>query len=316
MYLNGKGLDNNMNTFLNVKANEGSDMYENADIDRLIELVNSSKISSIKQTLSEIIQIINDPCSSAKDLKDIIEKDPPLSAKLLKLSNSAFYSYPKEIKGVQEAIVLIGFSAVKELALSQKVCELFRNDDSINGYSRNALWKHCNAVAILAKLIYRREFSKSGENAYIAGLLHDIGIIVEDQFLQNRFKNCVMNAEKEKKNLYQNERELFGFDHLEIGEALAKSWSFPDELIAAIGSHHNPEKTDGAYRILASTLYVADYYCQIGELGYCDSLYAGSSTFKMLLKELNVNPLGLDLLMEEVNGELDKMEKAGWFQND
>ncbi|MCP4727925.1 MAG: HDOD domain-containing protein [bacterium] len=291
-------------------------MCDNVEIKNLIEKVNSSKISSIKQTLTEVINIINDPDSSAKVLKDVIEKDPPLSAKLLKLSNSAFYSYPKDIRGVQEAIVLIGFSAVKELALSQKVCELFKSDVSINGYSRNGLWKHCNAVAILAKLIYRREFSESGENAFMAGLLHDIGIIVEDQFMQDQFKDCVLGSEDGEEDLYQREQGNFGFDHTQIGAALAKTWRFPDELIISIGGHHDPGEIEKPYRELALTLFVADHVCQSVNLGYCDSLYTSDHTYRKYLKELDINPVGLDLLLDEVNEELYKMEKAGWFKDE
>ena len=126
-------------------------------------------------------KIIRDP------IHNIIEVDPPLTAKLLKLANSAFYGYPKTIGEVQEAIVCIGFEAVKELALSQKICELFKKNDLINNYSRISLWKHSLAVAVFSKLLYRREFAKSGENIYVAGLLHDIGHIIMDQFLHDKF---------------------------------------------------------------------------------------------------------------------------------
>ena len=91
----------------------------------LVHIVESSDIASIKKTVSEIVNVINDPESSAKQLKDIIELDPPLSAKLLRLANSAFYGYTKRITSIQEAIVFIGFDAVKDLALSQKVSQLF-----------------------------------------------------------------------------------------------------------------------------------------------------------------------------------------------
>ncbi|MFC1564479.1 HDOD domain-containing protein [candidate division KSB1 bacterium] len=291
-------------------------MNDNAELKKIIENVNVSRISSIKQTLTEVINIINDPGSSAKDLKGIIEKDPPLSAKLLKMSNSAFYSYPREIRGIQEAIVLIGFTTVKELALSQKVCELFKNDTVVDGYSRNGLWKHCNAVAICSKLIFRREFSKSGENAYVAGLLHDLGIIVEDQFLQKEFTDCILSANGHKKNLYQMERENLGFDHAEIGSEVAKNWKFPDELINSINAHHEPDKVDDEFRELTMTLFVADYACQKRNFGYGDSPFTSDKIYRKYLRKLNINEMGMDLLTDLVGEELTKMEEAGWFLND
>ena len=133
----------------------------------ILDLVNKSDISSIKQIVSDILRVIRDEDSSAKDLKDIIERDPPLCARLLKLANSAHYGYAKTISDIQEAIVCIGFDAVKELALNQKVCELFKQENTRHGYSRWQLWQHSSAVAVTSKLIYRREFRERGDDIYV-----------------------------------------------------------------------------------------------------------------------------------------------------
>ena len=196
-------------------------------IEKIIELVDNSEISSIKQTVTQILTIINDPNSSAKDLKNIIEIDPPLTGKLLKLANSSLYGYPKTISKIQEAVVCIGFEAVKELALSQKVCELFKKEDYINGYTRISLWKHCVAVALCSKLIFRREFREPGENIYVAGLLHDIGIIVIDQFFHHDFINILRKSKSEKNNLVSIENAVLGFNHTDISLAVAENWNFP-----------------------------------------------------------------------------------------
>jgi putative nucleotidyltransferase with HDIG domain len=175
------------------------------------------------------------------------------------------------------------------------------------------LWKHCNAVAILAKLIFRREFSKPGENAYIAGLLHDIGIIVEDQFMQEEFKNCILTSEKNKENLFEIEKNVFGFDHGRIGQEMAKNWKFPDELVYSIGGHHYPDEVEEPFRELALTLFVADHVCQTTNLGYGDSQYTRDVVYKKVLRELDISPVAIELLLDEVTEELEKMEKAGWF---
>ena len=113
----------------------------------LLVLVNNSDISSIKSTVSELVQLINDPKSSAKDLKKVVELDPPLTAKLLKLANSAYYGFPRTIGDIQEAVVCIGFETLKELELSQKVCQLFNQVDTFAGYSRALLW-NCKSIKI------------------------------------------------------------------------------------------------------------------------------------------------------------------------
>ena len=152
---------------------------------KIVEMVNKSEISSIQNIVSGVTKIINDPKSSAKDLKEIIQIDPPLTGKLLKLANSVYYSPRTKISEIQQAIIWVGYDALKELALSQKVCEIFAGNSTIEGYSKTLLWKHSVAVSLLGKMIYRKEFREKGENIYVAGLLHDIGIIVRGYALDS-----------------------------------------------------------------------------------------------------------------------------------
>jgi HD-like signal output (HDOD) protein len=184
----------------------------NKEILRIIELVNASDISSIKSVVSGIVNIINDPDSTVKDLKEVISIDPPLTAKVLARANSAYFSSGQKITEIDKAVIWIGFDALKELALSQKVCEIFDKDESIEGYSRVMLWKNSIAVALLGKMIFRREFRESGENIYVVGLLHNIGIIIEDQFVQNEFKNILRKGKQEEKNLLKVESEVLGYN--------------------------------------------------------------------------------------------------------
>jgi len=283
------------------------------EIEKLVEMVNNSEISSIKQTVTRIIDTINNPESSAKDLKDIIEIDPPLTARLLKLANSAFYGYPKTISEVQEAIVCIGFDAVRELALSQKVCELFQKDDYLFGYSRISLWKHCVAVALCSKLIYRREFRERGENLYVAGLLHDIGIIVLDQFQNRRFMNILRKFRKEKKNQENIEIDFGGYSHTDIGKALAENWEFPDEMVQAIANHHNPDYVEEEYEKISLTIFISDYIIQNKCIGYRDAPYKNNALFQKCLMKLKIKEKAINFIVKEVENEIGKMEKTGWF---
>ena len=278
----------------------------------IMEKVNNSEISSIKQTVTRIINTINDPNSSAKDLKNIIEIDPPLTAKLLKLANSAFYGYPKTISEIQEAIVCIGFDAVRELALNQKVCEIFAKEGYIEGYTRTALWKHSLAVALCCKLIYRREFMQRGENIYVAGLLHDIGIIVLDQFMHEAFKNNLQRSRSDRNNLFNIEKNTLGFDHTDLAGALAENWGFPDEMREAMEKHHSPDSTNGENRS-ALTLFIADYSVQTKMIGYSDAPYKNNTLYQKCLLKLQLKEKAVELIIKEVDAEIKKMDKADWF---
>ena len=279
----------------------------------VLERIENSEISSLKSVVAGIVNIINDPRSTAKDLKEIIQIDPPLSAKVLRNANTIYYSPLKKIVSITQALIFLGFDALKELVLNQKVCDVFDKNDLIGGYSRKKLWKHSNAVALLGKLIYRREFRESGENAYAAGLLHDIGIILEDQFLEVEFKQILTKAENEKINLIEAEHKIIGYNHSDLGKALIESWDLPHELSNSIGHHHNPDKASSTASKLASTLFVADYFCQDCDLGYADAPFQDNSIFYNCIEALGMSSLSLDLLIKDVRVEISKMVDQGLF---
>jgi HD-like signal output (HDOD) protein len=300
----------------------GSQLLEDIKSEKLtniIALVNESDISSIKSTVSELVRLINDPESSAKDLKKVVELDPPLSAKLLKLANSAYYGFPRTIWDLQEAVVCIGYDALKEIALNQKICQLFSQVDTFAGYSRALLWKHSVAVALCGKLIFKQGLNKSPGNIYVAGLVHDIGIIVEDQFLLGEFLNVLVEAGSGKKNISEIERAVLAFDHSDVGRVIADDWEFPPELSAAIGHHHTPDVVDDEYEIITSTLYISDFLCQGRNIGFCDAPKRDYQLFEKcrrrlnLLAKANINENDLNLIVKEVEKKIAKMEETGWF---
>jgi len=280
---------------------------------KLVNLVNRSEIASIKSIVSGVVRIINDPKASIWDLKEMVEIDPPLTAKVLKVANSVYYSPPKKIGEIKQALIWIGFDTLKEMALSQKVSEIFNKNGSVEGYSISSLWKHCVAVALITKMIYRKEFRERGANAYVAGLLHDIGIIVESQFLQNDFSLVLSKAKNAKTNLSEAEQEVFGLNHADIGMAIAENWNLPQEIAGAIGYHENPLEAEQGSSKLASTLYIAEYCSQNSSIGYSEAPFQNKEIFEQCLAVLKMDPLALDLIVEDAKRELNEMEDQGLF---
>ncbi|MBN2412665.1 HDOD domain-containing protein [candidate division KSB1 bacterium] len=282
-------------------------------LDDIVSRVNRSDISTIKGVISSIIMIMNNPNSTAKDIEEIIQVDPPLTARVLKVANSAYYSPQNKISEIDQAVIWLGFSTIKELILSQKVCEIFEKDEEYEGYSRRALWKHSLAVALMSKMIYRREFGERGENAYVAGLLHNIGIIAVDQFLQNDFKNALKMAKDNQVNLYIAENEIMGFNHQDVAREIILNWELPEEYGMSIGSHHNPEMIEAKYARITDTVFTANYYCQLKKIGYNDASYTEENIYNKCLQRLNLNPLALDLIAKNMQSELLLMEEMGIY---
>jgi len=281
---------------------------------QLIKLVNNSEIASIQKVVTEIISCINDPNSSAKHLKDVIELDPPLASKVLQRANSAFFARSREISEILEAIIWIGFDGVKELALNQTVSQIFQDSMTFKDYSPTRLWKHSVAVAICGKMIYRREFGERGDNIYAAGLLHNIGIIIENQFMQDEFQSVLEKKYSEEIAITLAEQSIFGFTHAQIGEALTKEWALPDELTAAIAYHHLPTKASSQHLQIASAVYLADRLCQQHEIGFCESPEAENDRYvKQIMKEYKISREAIELIMDEVLEKIVIMQKEGWF---
>jgi len=282
----------------------------------LLDLINASQISSVKRVVQEIVRVINDPGSTAKELKEIIELDPPLTAKVLRFANSAYFGRMRRISEIQQAVIWIGFDSLKEIALSQKVCELFRRDEQYGGYSRLQLWKHSVGAALCGKYIYRREFGERGDAMYAAGLLHDIGIIIIDQLLNEEFREILDIRRREQRNIPEIEQEILGFTHAEVGQVLAENWGLPEQLGVAIGHHHDPDLSDRAMQQMPMVLFVSDYICHKNGIGYADAPYQNESKYRHYLFKLGIREKALEFIMLEVLKEIAKLEDDGWFHYD
>ena len=283
------------------------------NIKDLISRVNKSEIASIKSVVSGIIRVINDPKSTANDLIKVVELDPPLMGKVLKVANSAFYSPTNQIADLKHAIVWIGLDTLKELALSQTVCDIFSGNQELCGYSRNALWKHCVVVAKLCKMIYRKEFGEKGTEAYVAGLLHDIGIIVEDHFLSTEFEAILKAVDMDKGGLPNQEKAVLGFNHARLGKVLTRNWGLPQALSGAIGYHHNPVAAGEDSVRLASTICISECLSLQLNIDYSDAILQENERYDASLDILGIKPPALELIVEDARKELDIMQKQGLF---
>jgi len=281
------------------------------EIQQLIGKMNASALSSIRTVVAGILRIINDPKASARELVEIIETDPPLAARVLKLVNSAFCAPRQKIGDLRQAVIFIGFEALKELALNQTVCALFQRRSDIPGYSREGVWRHSVSVAHFAKLIYRREYGRSGSQAYAAGLLHDIGIIIEDQFMHAEFAQALSGLVDHDHALPAAETACLGFQHAEVGMALALDWGFPSDLAQGIGHHHTPDDAAPEHQRLAATLCLADVCAQrLGE-GFCLAEAPDPPTLARCLERLAISPDAIDLITPEVSQALGALTARG-----
>jgi HD-like signal output (HDOD) protein len=280
-------------------------------IEKILDAVNNSEISSIKSVVSGIVRLINDPRSTAKDLKDIIQVDPPLSAKILRISNSSFYAPQTKIDEIEKAVIWIGYNTVKELALRQKACEIFEKRESIEGYRRSELWTFCVGVAMFAKMIYRREYRDKGEVVYASGLLHKIGLIAEEQFLRKAFTKILQISNTKAAAIMDVEEKVFGFNHATLGEHIARNWLLPDDMIYSIGYHNRPYDVPEEHFKQVATLYVAGAMCHFAEIGYSKATPFDDDLYQRCLNDLKLKQDDINIIIEDGKYEIAEMLEKG-----
>ena len=196
----------------------------------------SDDLPTVPDVADRVIEILDDPDSSADDVRAVIERDAALTARILKVSNSAMYGIPSEISSVGQAISLIGARAVRNLVMAVAMREVYREF----GELEQRLWDHGSAAGPLAAALARRfGIPVDPDEAFSAGLLHDIGKTslanshrsefeaITKQTLENGADGCAL------------EREGFGFDHAELGARVAEGWKLPPSLVRAIRHHHD-----------------------------------------------------------------------------
>ncbi len=220
------------------------------------------EVSSLPHVAMRIMEIANAPDSGAADLKEVMESDTALSARVLRCVNSSAYAVRTQITNLQQAVAYLGLKQIRNLAMTISVSELFQKDETVGRYRRSDLWRHMVSVGICSRMIAMRLKFTNFEDMFLAGLLHDIGIVLEDQHLHDHF-SAVMHSLSGETTLAAAERAGFGFDHTMLGEEVAKLWGFPEAARATIRYHHMSAHYRGAHVDIVRCVEVANLLCTL-----------------------------------------------------
>lgn len=219
-------------------------------------------VSTLPHIALRVLEIVRDPKASAKDVRTVIEGDPALSARVLRCINSAAYALGTNVTNLQQAVSYLGFNQIRNLAITASVSNIFKTDEAIGSYSRTQLWRHMVAVGVCARMTAARLKLLNFEEAFLAGLLHDIGIILEDQHCHEAFCEMITNF-PDGATLVEAERRLLGFDHTMLGNRLAEIWRFPEAVRASIRFHHSPGSYRGEHSPVIHCIVLANWICSI-----------------------------------------------------
>jgi len=221
----------------------------------IVEDVDS--LPSLPSIVVKLIDVVNSSESSAEDAAELIEKDPALTSKMIRLANSAFYGIPRSISSVTSAVVVLGFNTIRSLVLSASVAKMFDGKHTID---IDRFWKHSVVTAMASKIIVRHLMGvrmMDPESAFCAGVLHDIGMLIFSQYMTEDYARVCEYAKTNAIPLLEAEDKILGVNHAKMGKILADRWSLPSDLEYAIVHHHSPECADKA-SLLVNVIHLAN----------------------------------------------------------
>jgi len=273
-------------------------------------LASIGDIATLPEVTIRIIEIVEDPKSTARDLHDVIKNDPALSVKILKVVNSAFYGLPGQVASVDRAIILLGLSAVKNLAIAASIARLFKGKRISEQFSAADLWRHSAAVAVAANgLAKLSPHPVLLDEVFVAGLIHDIGTLVERQSFPDEFAEVIRRCYSGGINFLECERQVIGADHQAFGVGLTTKWKFPRHLRAAVGFHHNPEALTPELRNMAALIQIADTVACQERLGFYLTAQDASITDAML-DVLGITQTQLESIRGSLPAKLSEVEAS------
>jgi putative nucleotidyltransferase with HDIG domain len=215
-------------------------------------LASDPVLASLPEVFMRIREVLSDPASTVEEAAAVIGKDPSLTAKLLKLVNSAFYARTLRVSGglppgpvdtLSRAVMLLGLNQLSTLAMGVSVLPLFK-DIPAGCIDMRQFWRHSIGVGLVAKLLAVRMGDPNPERFFVAGLLHDIGRLVLYKQVPAVAGETLARAAESGRLLLDVEREMLGFDHADLGGMLLRKWRFPESLEQAVWRHHNPVSGD------------------------------------------------------------------------
>jgi len=279
---------------------EEDDMYKEKIIKRLSEI---DEIPTMLTVAMEIDRLTQDSTTSVKHIGDIIKVDPALTGKVLKIANSPLYATTHRIISLQQAIGRLGFDEIRKISMSIAIINSFKH----NYIDYEKFWVHSIATAYISSYIQKTGNNFDIEQSFSSGLLHDVGIIILDQYFSDTYKKVFTIAEQKKYNLELVEEKILGINHAEVGAILLKKWRVPENVVDAVLCHHSPASSTIDPR-LTKCVYMANFICNNRGIDNGTGFFP-EGFYDDIWDELNLNIEEVDRMISEVKQNVEKAKQ-------
>ncbi len=236
-------------------------------IDEIIERVGT--LPPLPETLRRLMSVVGDPSSTLAQIVDTIRYDQTLTAEVLRLCNSAYFGLARTIESLDDAVRLLGTVKVLQLVIAAHTKALLSRPQTGYGLPSGALWLHSVGVALGAQLLARPMRLKQVGLLFTAGLLHDVGKVILNEFVAREYSEIAQRVSQQHMSFIEAESQVLGFTHPEIGARLAETWNLPSAIVQCVRYHHEPELMPTPDP-LVDALHLADSVCILLGVGAGD----------------------------------------------
>ncbi len=269
-------------------------------------VLKSPSLPTLPAVACKLLSISSNEETGMKEIADMVSKDLSLSAKVLKMANSAFYNLPHKVSTIHQAASRLGINAIRSLLLSFSFLSM-RAQDKKNNFSYELFWERSLANAVATKLIITEIVKSDWEEIFIAGLLQDIGELILALSFPHEYKEIVQEASRSDKDISELERQIIGADHTFIGYEVAKTWNFPDILLAPIRHHHCPKSyinSDKKLKVIVNVIYLSGL---ITNILYSNNPLKYHQIFRNESEStLGFNDVIIDRILERITVEINE----------
>ncbi|MEI7941658.1 MAG: HDOD domain-containing protein [Candidatus Riflemargulisbacteria bacterium] len=272
-----------------------------------------TELMPLPETIQKVVSLTRNPDTPLKKISDVLESDEAMASKVLKLANSSFYGFSKQVKTISHAVVCLGFNTIKQMSLTAHSFSVL--DNTLDGYylDKGAMFQHSFGTALASRLLATRMFYPNAEEVYLMGLLHDVGKVILNQYAEAEFKKVIELYNQGGRAFHEAEREILGFDHGEIGAAVCQKWNLSDDIVDTIRNHHSPEEALDT-NLSVHMVHIANIIVTIMGIGIgaggVDQKISEKSLTSLRLKEEDIS-----MLMMSIMDELENDETLTSFRN-
>lgn len=262
-------------------------------------------LPTLPHVATKVMRLVGDPETSAKDLQEAIITDQGMTGQILKISNSAMFGMKREVKTLTHAIMLLGFDTIRSIVVAAATKNLYQRKGG-TGFKEKLIWENSIGSALIARGIAEQFDGIDVEEAFIGGLMHNMGKTVLNQKFPEQYSSIMASSYNDERPIHEIEFEELGFTHADLGACIIRQWNLSDSLAVAVNFYLNPQDAPNEYKMLTAIISMSDLFCRDLGLGVAKPTPLEEQDLTNVRSILKLSEQKLDRWREIIHQKMEK----------